>query len=410
MDVLHLVHCYYPARGGSEILFQQISEQLVNTYQDRVTVYTTHGYNTGFFVDPGQPAIPHTENEQLNGVQIHRFAVNNRIPPRMRKLQIRAYLNEWPLNDVLRSIYHGPISWPFLRAVASAQADVVSATSFPYLHMYYAVIGRRFNRLPLVLHGALHPDDRWSYDRRVIYKAIAACDIYLANTAFERDHVIAKGMAPDRVRIASPGVDPGPFATADGASLRHELGWADEPVVAYVGQQAAHKGIETLYQAMRPVWRTIPEARLLVAGGRTPYSEKLDALLAEFTVEERDRIRILPNFDEEEKARIYAACDIFVSASGFESFGITFLEAWSAGKPVIGCRSGAIPTVITEDQDGLLVPYQDAPELANALIRLLQDGRLREQLGQRGREKVCSNYTWEIAAQRFRAAYESAIK
>jgi glycosyltransferase involved in cell wall biosynthesis len=66
--------------------------------------------------------------------------------------------------------------------------------------------------------------------------------------------------------------------------------------------------------------------------------------------------------------------------------------------------------VITEDQDGLLVPYQDAPELANALIRLLQDGRLREQLGQRGREKVCSNYTWEIAAQRFRAAYESAIK
>ena len=409
MDILHLVHCYYPARGGSEILFQRISEQLVATYQDRVTVYTTHGYNTAYFVDPSQPAIPHTENEQLNGVQIHRFAVNNRIPPRIRKLQIRAYLNDWPLNDVIRSIYHGPISWPYFKALAGAQADVVSATSFPYLHMHYAVLARRLNRLPLVLHGALHPDDRWSYDRRVIYKAIAACDIYLANTAFERDHVIAKGMPPERVRIASPGVDPEPFAAADGHRLRRQLGWTDEPVIAYVGQQSAHKGIETLYQAMRHVWQVVPEARLIVAGGRTPYSETLDSILDEFTAAERDRIRIMPNFDEEEKAGIYAACDLFVSASGFESFGITFLEAWSAGKPVIGCRSGAIPTVITEDQDGLLVPYQDAPELANALIKLLQDGRLRAQLGQRGREKVLTNYTWEIAAQRFRAAYESAI-
>lgn len=409
MDILHLVHCYYPARGGSEILFQRISEQLVATYQDRVTVYTTHGYNTAYFVDPSQPAIPHTENEQLNGVQIHRFAVNNRIPPRIRKLQIRAYLNDWPLNDVIRSIYHGPISWPYFKALAGAQADVVSATSFPYLHMHYAVLARRLNRLPLVLHGALHPDDRWSYDRRVIYKAIAACDIYLANTAFERDHVIAKGMPPERVRIASPGVDPEPFAAADGHRLRRQLGWTDEPVIAYVGQQSAHKGIETLYQAMRHVWQAVPEARLIVAGGRTPYSETLDSILDEFTAAERDRIRIMPNFDEEEKAGIYAACDLFVSASGFESFGITFLEAWSAGKPVIGCRSGAIPTVITEDQDGLLVPYQDAPELANALIKLLQDGRLRAQLGQRGLEKVLTNYTWEIAAQRFRAAYESAI-
>jgi glycosyltransferase involved in cell wall biosynthesis len=184
----------------------------------------------------------------------------------------------------------------------------------------------------------------------------------------------------------------------------------NEPVIAYVGQQSAYKGIETLYQAMRQVWQVIPEARLIVAGGRTPYSDVLDAHLAEFTTEERDRIQVLPNFAEEEKVEIYAACDVFVSASGFESFGITFLEAWSAGKPVIGCRSGAIPTVITEGQDGLLVSYQDAPELANAIVELLQDDRLRERLGQQGREKVLANYTWDIAVQRFRAAYEAAIE
>ena len=157
------------------------------------------------------------------------------------------------------------------------------------------------------------------------------------------------------------------------------------------------------------VWQQLPEARLIVAGGRTPYSAKLDRILEALSPQERDRIQVLTNFAEEQKAQIFAACDLFVSASGFESFGITFLEAWATGKPVIGCRSGAIPTVISEGQDGLLVPYQDEAELARAILALLSDEALRERMGQHGKEKVLANYTWDIAVARFRQAYQDAI-
>jgi glycosyltransferase involved in cell wall biosynthesis len=410
MNVLHIVHCYFPAIGGSEYLFQRISEELVARYGDQVTVLTTNGNNPGFFVDPGQPAIPIQEGEEINGVRVRRFPVNNRIAPRIARLQARAFRGNWPFNDVLRTVYHGPISWPMFAAIRRAQGTVLVATAFPLLHMYYAALGKRFNHLPLVFCGALHPGDRWSYDRPIIYKAIAACDVYLAYTAFERDFVISQGAAPEKVRIASPGVDPEPFWAADGTALRRKLGWEDRPVLAYVGQQAAHKGIDVLYRAMRRVWRQLPEARLIVAGGRTVYSPQLDRLLEIFSPQERERVRLIPNFTDEEKAEIFAACDVFVSPSGHESFGITFVEAWAAGKPVIGCRSGAIPTVVDEWQNGLLVSYQDDAQLAAAILELLTDEALQRRMAERGREKMLARYTWDIAVANFRQAYEQAIE
>jgi len=324
-------------------------------------------------------------------------------------LQTKAFERQWPFNDVLRTLYHGPISWPMFTAIRDARADVLVASAFPLLHMYYPVLAKRFNHIPVLYHGALHPQDRWGFDRPIIYKAIAACDMYLANTSFERDHVIAKGISPDKVRVASPGIDPEPFAAADGMVLRRKFGWEDKPVITFVGQQAAHKGIDILYHAMRLIWRQLPEARLIVAGGRTSYSPQLDRIRDTFSPQEQDRIQHIADFSEEEKPQIFAACDVFVSPSGHESFGITFVEAWAAGKPVIGCKSGAIPTVIDEWQDGLLVPYRDAPHLAAAILELLTDDKTRERMGQRGKEKALTQHTWDIAVARFRDAYKEIV-
>jgi glycosyltransferase involved in cell wall biosynthesis len=409
MNVIHVVHGYFPALGGTEHLFQQISERLVVDYGDLVTVLTTNGRNTSFFVDPSQPAIPIRENEVINGVKVQRFAVNNRIAPRLAKLQYMAFRHNWPLNDVLRTLYHGPISSPMFEAIRHAQADVLVASAFPLLHMYYVALGKRSNRIPLLFSGALHPEDRWSFSRPIIFRAIAACDIYLAYTAYERDFVIRKGISPDKVQIASPGVDPTPFEVADGMALRRKFGWENAPVVAFVGQQAAHKGIDILYYAMQLVWRQLPEARLLVAGGRTNYSDRLDRILDTFSPQERDRVQLIPNFSDQEKPLIFAACDAFVYPSGYESFGIAFIEAWAAGKPVIGCRSGAIPTVIDEWRNGLLVPYRDVPQLAAAILELLTDDALRERMGHRGREQVLEQHTWDISVARFRQAYGQAM-
>ncbi len=118
---------------------------------------------------------------------------------------------------------------------------------------------------------------------------------------------------------------------------------------------------------------------------------------------------VIDDFDEEDKPRIFAACDVLAYPSEFESFGLAYVEAWACGKPVIGCRVGAVPAVVDDGVDGLLVPRRDPNALASALLRLLKDEALRRQLGEQGRAKVQTNYTWDVVVARFRQVYEQTV-
>ncbi|UCC65356.1 MAG: glycosyltransferase family 4 protein, partial [Anaerolineae bacterium] len=94
--------------------------------------------------------------------------------------------------------------------------------------------------------------------------------------------------------------------------------------------------------------------------------------------------------------------------SEFESFGLAYVEAWACGKPVIGTRAGAIPSVLQLGTDGLLVPPRNASALADAVTCLLEDESLRHRLGEQGRQKVLKHYTWETVVARFRQVYGQA--
>ena len=88
-------------------------------------------------------------------------------------------------------------------------------------------------------------------------------------------------------------------------------------------------------------------------------------------------------------ADLYAAADVVVNPARFpEPFGRVALEALVAGRPFIGSRVGAIPDVIRDGVDGLLVEPGDPGELADAIIRLGQDGELRKRLVKQGQSHV----------------------
>jgi glycosyltransferase involved in cell wall biosynthesis len=82
-------------------------------------------------------------------------------------------------------------------------------------------------------------------------------------------------------------------------------------------------------------------------------------------------------------AEAYASCDVFCLPSLQEGFGIVFLEAMIAGKPVVACRGTAAEELVDPDL-GILVPIDDVRALADALHRLLTDPVERARLGSRG--------------------------
>ena len=407
MKILHVVQGYMPAIGGTERVVQKVSEKLVERHGDEVTVFTTTAYNCELFWRSDQPQLP-AGIEVINGVTVRRFPVFNKFNETRRLLAGMSYKFKLPFNDRLRALYNGPLIPEMTREIANADVDVVAASSFPLLHMHYALRGGHQAGVPVVFYGGLHTADDFGFNRPMIYKAIKKADAYVAYTQFERDYLVnERGISPDMIAVTGVGVDMDPFAEADGRVVRQRFGWENDPVVAFVGQQVPHKGIDMVMAAMEKIWPEIPQACLLIAGAETTYSQVIQQWVAQLPYELQHRVGMINNFPEEEKPNIFAASDVVTFPSGHESFGIVLLEAWSAGKPVIGARTGAMPTVIDEGEDGLLIEHRNVRDLTAAIRTLLTQPELQRKLGRAGYQKVADQYTWDIVADKFRSVYQS---
>ena len=112
----------------------------------------------------------------------------------------------------------------------------------------------------------------------------------------------------------------------------------------------------------------------------------------------------------EELVQYYVASEICVVPSLYEGFGLPAAEAMSCQLPVVTTSGGALPEVVGEDGDtGIMVPPADPDALAVAIKRLLDDESLRRKMGEAGRKRVESKFTWEQAGRETLEAYEELL-
>src|SRR5690606_36516047 len=154
-------------------------------------------------------------------------------------------------------------------------------------------------------HGGLHPQDRWGFERPRIYRAIRKAEAYIANTRWEADFVIARGADPSRVNAVGVGVDPAPYAGIDTAGAKVRVGLDAGPLVGFIGQIGGHKGVDALLRAMPLVWRARPDVNLLVAGGRTLFTEHADRTIAGWPTEWQARTRLFIDFPAARKPWLF---------------------------------------------------------------------------------------------------------
>ncbi len=408
MRLTHVVHAYTPSIGGSQILIQRVSEELVQQYGHAITVLTSTARNLEHFWDAHEPGLP-TGKEMINGVDVQRLAVFNRLGPLWRILAGVAYRLGLPGNDWLRTAQQGPWLRGLADAIRTSQPDVILAATFPLHHMYQtARIARQLGK-PLVLLGALHLADAWGYDRPMIYRAIRAADGYIALSQHERDVLVEQHrVRPERIQVIGGGIDLSTFAQASATLARQKFGLGDAPdapMVLSIGKHTERKRFDLLIQAMSTVWRTLPTAHLVIAGAKTAYTTQLEYQIAQLP--HASQIHLLSDVETDDKVNLLAACDVFALASGDESFGIVFVEAWACGKPVVGANRGAIPSIIHNEVDGLVFDYPNPQNLAEKLLYLLNNPQLAHSLGQSGHAKTRQQYTWSQIAHQYHNFYQS---
>lgn len=196
---------------------------------------------------------------------------------------------------------------------------------------------------------------------------------FLAVSEFVRARFLAHGFAPERVVTVPHALDAAALEPGQGAGT-HAL---------YAGRLEGYKGASVLLEAARAV----PELPLLVAGDG-PERAALEAAARDLA-----HVRFVGQLgDEELAAAIRAARCVVVPSRSYETFGLSALEALARARPVIASAIGALPELVTPEENGLLVPPGDAPALAAALKRLAREPELAEELGRRARARVLARH------------------
>ena len=150
------------------------------------------------------------------------------------------------------------------------------------------------------------------------------------------------------------------------------------------------KGHEDTLAALRLMLDAGQPAHLTIAGedddGGHGYRPRLEARITQLGLE--DHVRLLGAIDADAVRAHLLAAHVFVLPSRHEAIGVAFMEAMSCALPTVGCNVDGVPELITDGQDGILVPPQDPAALAAALLRLARDPALCIALGVAGRARV----------------------
>lgn len=282
----------------------------------------------------------------------------------------------------------------------------------PLVHMFHT-LGHMKNQIARS-PAEMAPQARLDGEAHVVRMA----DRLIAATPAEEQQLIdLYGADPQKIAIIPPGVDTEHFAPMDQRTAKGMVGIPPQRKnILFAGRIEPLKGIDTLLDAMALLQQRhadhLDNTCVTIIGGN-PWAETLD--------EEMERLQQMRNElgledlvafagarDQALLPIYYAAAEMVVMPSHYESFGMVALEAMAMGTPVIASEVGGLAHLVKDGVNGYLVPKRDPTALAARILFLLQDHRRREQLSSHAKADAQA-YDWAKIVERMMAVYEEAL-
>ena len=220
--------------------------------------------------------------------------------------------------------------------------------------------------------------------------------------------------SPERVTLLGNGIDLNRFTPAPTGrrmAIRSQLGYSDaDVVIAFTGSQTARKGIVELLEAFSSLLRIRPRLRLLLIGASLPGDrdsvvQEMGRILDDKRVSEAC---IRTGFTD--KVGDYlAAADLFCLPSHSEGVPRSIIEAMATGLPVVATDIRGNREEVVDGKTGFLVPVGDPIGLSAALRKLVDDERLRHQMGADARKRAIELYDEDSVFERLLSVYRTAV-
>lgn len=379
MNLLYTATAYPPSLGGAQIHLHSLARMMVKNH--RLQVVSQWDENRADWLlgttlrAPGQG-----KDYEVDGVQVHRLG----IPVPEKAVLLPWVLGYYPFMDVCLAVISSVLQRhlvPFAGDIDLVHNVRIGREGLTAASLKLA----RKRNVPFILTPVHHPRwEGWLY--RAYLEMYRQADAVIALTEAERQKHIDLGVDEGKAFVTGNGPVLSEAANVTRFCEQHNI---HGPLVLFIGQHFPYKGYFQLLQSAKIVWEVIPEAEFVFIGPAVGSSE------AAFAVFAHDRrIHRLGTVDLQTKTDALAACDVFCLPSTQESFGGVYTEAWSFGKPVIGCNIPAVAEVIDDGLNGWLVS-QDPVEIAAKIIDSLCDPNQSMQMGLAGKQKVAAKYSWE---------------
>jgi glycogen(starch) synthase len=241
----------------------------------------------------------------------------------------------------------------------------------------------------------------------------AADRVAAVSTSVRSDLILRYGIRNEKIRVVYNGVDANVFNPKAALDFQEKEVLEGKRVVLYVGHFGLRKGIPFLIRAMKQVVGEIPDSILVCVGGVPPWLPKGEYWeYLKMLIEENDlagKVLLIDRIQNDKLPAYYSAASVFVLPSYYEAFPKVLIEAMACEKPVVTSRLGGTVDSVQDGVNGFLVRYGDPDEIAEALVRILQDPKLGRRMGVAGRQLVLREFTWEAVADRVDSIYSEVL-
>ncbi len=232
----------------------------------------------------------------------------------------------------------------------------------------------------------------WIYLRQVLKRV----DVIVTPTECIGEEILSHGAVPKNLVTVPTGAKTDVFHPGlPYSDITEKYGLAGSKVMVHVGRISYEKNLDMVIRAMKHI-----DARLLVVG-KGPAREDMEKLVRELGLE--DKVTFTGFVSDEDLPRYYNAADMVVSASKFETQGLTILEAMATGKPV-ACRNGrAFAEIVKDGVNGYL--FDDDESCVEAIRKCLDAPEEVREASMR----TASENSREKSIEKYIAAYQLAI-
>jgi len=426
--LLFLPTRYFPAISGAEFYIQRIAEILNNNYCYSVDIITSNAIDfkalresTGKIIDKKNKYY-----NKVNNIKIQRYKIEYNINYNDALKFLINLSKEIGLdisqNCIKKLLLKGPYIPELIQSYfySDKKYDLIHTTFYPYFNILISLFIGKALDIPVIITPFYHFANP-KYNDPDLMEILRYFDIIIACTNKEKEFLRnSLNIADNKIRVIPMGVDyqsfNQPYSKKQKKYFFKEKFFRPKEknykMVLFCGYKNYEKGALSILKAIPLIIEKFKKVYFVFIGPSTKaFNRELSKVLKiknsriiNFTPEN------LTGYFDRKKISAFQETNVFVMPSRSDAFGIAYLEAWSAGKPVIGAKIGATPEVIDDNKDGFLVEFDNPKDIAEKVLITLKHPRLAKKMGKNGNIKVLNNYTWEIIAKKTHELYRELLK